>query len=96
MIYWLDKKGAELVASLESKPLNEFAWRKEPRWFQIEHDLAVNDFRLDLQEACRNSTDVTLEIWIPESEFWAYPDTVTYTYSGRCMPTCPACLNTQK
>jgi DNA-binding IclR family transcriptional regulator len=46
MIYWLDKRGAELVASLNATALQDLSWRKEPRWFQVEHDLAVNDFRL--------------------------------------------------
>jgi hypothetical protein len=52
MVYWLDRRGAEIVASLERSPLQEFAWRKEPRWFQVEHDLAITDFRLDLETAC--------------------------------------------
>jgi len=30
--------------------LGELGWRKEPRGFQVEHDLGVNDFRLDLIE----------------------------------------------
>ena len=83
MIYWLDRNGAEMVASFLGIPLNELGWRREPRWFQVEHDLAVNDFRLDLQEACQKDPDVTLRTWMPESEFWAYPDTVTYTYDDR-------------
>jgi len=78
MIYWLDRNGAELVASLNGTLLQEFNWRKEPRWFQVEHDLAVNDFRLDIEAACRASTAVSLETWIPESEFWSHPDQITY------------------
>jgi hypothetical protein len=78
MIYWLDRGGAEIVASLNGTPLQEFPWRREPRWFQVEHDLAVNDFRLDIEAACQAAKDVTLETWIPESEFWAHPDQVTY------------------
>lgn len=85
MIYWLDKRGAELVASLNSLSLYELGWRKEPRWFQVEHDLAVNDFRLDLQQACQQSDQVTLGSWVPESEFWAYPDILTYTANDRTI-----------
>lgn len=85
MIYWLDRRGAELVASLTGASLHESGWRKEPRWFQVEHDLAVNDFRLDLQEACAKDKSVSLESWIPESEFWAYPDKVTYKYNDQEM-----------
>lgn len=39
MVYWLDKRGAEVVASLNSMSLAELTWRKEPRWFQVDHDL---------------------------------------------------------
>jgi hypothetical protein len=83
MIYWLDKRGAEIVASLNSLSVNEFAWRKEPRWFQVDHDLAVNTFRLDMEQACRNDSNIQLQTWIPESEFWSYPDKVSYTYQDR-------------
>lgn len=83
MIYWLDKKGAELIASLSGTPLPEFYWRKEPRWFQLEHDLAVIDFRLNLIEACAQDDNIQLENWIPESEFWAYPDKVIYSFQNK-------------
>ena len=83
MIYWLARHGAEVVSSLTGTPLDEFQWRKKPRWFQVAHDLAVTDFRLDLREACLVTPDVTLLNWVPQSEFWAYPDRITYTYSGR-------------
>lgn len=85
MVYWLDKKGAELVASLEGTPLSDFTWRKEPRWFQVEHDLAVNDFRIDLEQACSEHPEVQLESWTSESEFWAYPDKIEYTYQEKKM-----------
>lgn len=83
MVYWLDQKGAECVASLSGTPIREFYWRKEPRWFQVEHDLAVNDFRLDMLAACSQASPAKLETWIPESEFWAFPDKVTYSLQGR-------------
>jgi hypothetical protein len=81
MIYWLDKRGAELVASLNGVALQDFTWRKEPRWFQVEHDLAVNDFRMNLEDACRTYQQAVLETWTPESEFWAYPDKIAYTFN---------------
>lgn len=85
MIYWLGKKGAEVVASLSSTTLEGFGWRKEPRWSQVEHDLAVNDFRLNLEEACKNHPKIRLETWIPESDFWAFPDKVDYPYGDRTL-----------
>jgi hypothetical protein len=86
MIYWLDKQGAEIVASKQGTPLGEFAWRKKPRWFQVDHDLAVNDFRLDILEACQKDYEINLDTWTPESEFWAYPDRIEYTYQDRRIP----------
>ncbi|MCB2160504.1 replication-relaxation family protein [bacterium] len=83
MIYWLDKGGAKIVSSLNGTPLNEFSWRKQPRWFQVEHDLAVNDFRLDMEQACKFDPDIELVTWTPESEFWAFPDKVSYSYQDR-------------
>jgi hypothetical protein len=85
MVYWLDRRGAEVLASLNGVPLQEYSWRKEPRWFQVEHDLAITDFRLDLEDACDDDQEVMLETWIPESEFWAYPDKVSYSYNGSQM-----------
>lgn len=83
MIYWLDKRGAQIVASLNGSTFNEFSWRKQPRWFQVEHDLAVNDFRLDIEQACKDDPEIHLGTWLPESEFWSYPDKVSYTYQGK-------------
>jgi hypothetical protein len=85
MICWLDKRGAELVASRQGLELKELGWREEPRWLQVEHDLAVVDFRLDLEEAVGATVDVGLETWVPESEFWAYPDRVAYEYHHQKM-----------
>jgi len=78
MVYWLGKRGATYVAGLQGLGLKEFPYRREPRWAQLAHDLAVNDFRLDVMEACQESSDFNLEQWIPEGEFWAYPDRVEY------------------
>ncbi len=78
MVYWLGKRGAAHVAGLHGQPRKEFRYRREPRWAQVTHDLAVNDFRLDVIEACEQSTDFSLEQWIPEGEFWAHPDRVEY------------------
>ena len=81
MIYCLDRRGAEHVAGLSGLSLREFAWRRAPRWSQVTHDLAVNDFRLDVMTACARHPGVTLEQWTPEGEFLAHPDTVAYTHT---------------
>jgi len=86
MVYWLDRRGAEIVASLQGTAYKAFSWRKLPSLFQVEHRLAVNDFRLDMLDACAIDPHVSLETWVPESEFLAYPDTITYKYQNRSVP----------
>ena len=49
-IYWLDRKGASLVAGLQGKSSAQLKWRRKPRFSQIEHDLRVNDFRIAVRE----------------------------------------------
>jgi hypothetical protein len=85
MIYWLTEKGAEIVADLEGQELDKFKWRCEPKR-TIVHDLAVNDFRIAVIKACKMQTHLILEQWIPESEFRAYPDEVSYSdASGKIL-----------
>ncbi|NLF79094.1 MAG: hypothetical protein GX573_25660 [Chloroflexi bacterium] len=83
MVYWLDRRGAEYVAGLSGSPVEAMGWRREPRWSQVEHDLAVNDFRLDVMEACARRPGFALEEWIPEGEFLARPDTVSVPRAER-------------
>lgn len=78
-IYWLGRKGASLLAGLQGQTLKQFRWRRQPRYSQIAHDLAVNDFRLDMAEAVTSSSFLTLREWQPEGEFLAQPDMVTYS-----------------
>jgi hypothetical protein len=78
MVYWLTERSAALVAGLHGQELDEFRWRRQPRWSMVEHDLAVNDFRLAIVEACGNVPGLELAEWQPAGEFWAYPDEVEY------------------
>ncbi|MFC1960018.1 replication-relaxation family protein [Chloroflexota bacterium] len=78
MVYWLARRGAAEVAGLAGEPAHMLKWRKQPRWSQVRHDLAVNDFRIAVTEACDRQPDLTLQEWIPEGVFWSYPDTVSY------------------
>ena len=79
MVYWLDERGADHVAGLSGITRKEFRFRREPKWSQLEHDLAVNDLRLAFMDACGTTPGFTLEEWIPQGEFWAQPDRVTFT-----------------
>lgn len=85
-VYWLDRKGAALVAGLSGKRPNQMKWRKGPRYSLIEHDLKVNDFRIALQDACRSENGNELNQWVPESEFSSQADRVSYeTAAGKKM-----------
>jgi hypothetical protein len=83
MIYWLDKKGAEIVASMNSLGSKELRWLKVPRWFQVEHDIAVNNFRILVKTTCANDNNIDLAEWTSEREFRSFPDKISYTYQDR-------------
>jgi hypothetical protein len=78
-IYWLGRKGAEIIAALHSQNLKHFRWRNSPRYSQIAHDLAVNNFRICVLEATEAEPTLSLREWQPEGEFLAQPDSVEYT-----------------
>lgn len=78
MIYWLARRGAAEVAGLAGEPANMFKWRRQPRWSQVRHDLAVNDMRITVAADCARHPHLTLQEWAPEGVFWSYPDTVHY------------------
>src|SRR5258708_6595550 len=51
-VYWLGKKGAELLAGKDGLTLNQFKWRHPmERWSQVEHDVEQNDVRLAVTTA---------------------------------------------
>lgn len=83
MIYWLDRVGEQLVAAMNNVTPAELKALKEPRWFQVEHDLAVNEFRIALSEACRAHAEIDLQTWVPEREFWRQPDRIEYELQGK-------------
>jgi hypothetical protein len=86
-IYWLDQRGAEVVAARQGITLAELPWRRKPRWSWIEHDLAVNDFRLHIRQACHSATQLQLRPWVPETDFLANPDTVRFTDENKVSHT---------
>ena len=58
-------------------------WMREPRWIQLEHDIAVVDFRLHLNEALRGLQTLTLSEWWPERVFRSDMDVVEFEAEGR-------------
>ncbi|HLF24768.1 MAG TPA: replication-relaxation family protein [Anaerolineae bacterium] len=53
-------------------------WRREPRWDQLAHDLAVVDVRMAVEKAVGIVPTLSLEAWVPESVFRVAPDVVEY------------------
>jgi len=51
-------------------------WQREPRWSQLGHDIALNDFRIAVEKAVKYWPSLELEEWIPESEFLSNMDVV--------------------
>jgi len=51
-------------------------WQREPRWSQLGHDIALNDFRIAVEKAVKYWPPLELEVWIPESEFLSNMDVV--------------------
>ncbi len=83
-VYWLGSKGAAVVAGLQGMTLRDFRWRQQPRLSQIDHNLAVTDFRLDVLQAVAAQPELSLVSWVSEGEFLSQPDTVTYqSLNGR-------------
>ncbi|MCL4247391.1 MAG: replication-relaxation family protein [Anaerolineae bacterium] len=78
-VYWLTKPGAEYIASLQGQSLADLHWRKpEARWSLVQHDIAVNDFRIAVTQAAAAHSELQLTEWIPSSIFWADHDTIEY------------------
>ena len=70
-IFYLDKKGAEIVAIEQHISMEELEWHAHQRvpkdYYYLRHFLAINDFRITLQLACQR-THSTLQLagFIPE------------------------------
>ena len=78
MIYWLDRLGAEQVANRLGVPFERFQWVKRPRWGQVAHDIAVNDFRIDVIQAVKQVSRLELGAWYSEGVFRRWKDAVTF------------------
>lgn len=78
MIYWLDELGAKAVASQQGAKFEQFQWVKHPRWGQVAHDIAVNDFRVDVLEAVQMIPQLELGTWYSEGVFRRWKDEVRF------------------
>lgn len=55
----------------------DIRWQREPRWSQLAHDIAVNDFRLTIEQATQHWPSLSLEEWIPEGKFLTNMDVIS-------------------
>jgi hypothetical protein len=58
-------------------------WVREPRWSLLRHDIAIVDFRLAVEKAVGELNFLSLEKWIPESEFRSNTDVISYKIKNR-------------
>jgi len=53
-------------------------WLREPRWIQLDHDLAVVDFRLLLENSLRENRSLRMSKWLNEYVFRSNMDVVEF------------------
>jgi hypothetical protein len=58
-------------------------WMREPRWIQLEHDIAVTDFRLSIKKGIAISPALSLVKWITDGTFRANMDVIEYEVKGK-------------
>ena len=60
-----------------------YRWLREPRWMQLEHDLAIIDFRLAVEKSLSSLPHLVLEDWIHERAFHSNMDVVEFETEDR-------------
>jgi hypothetical protein len=60
-----------------------FHWLREPRWMQLEHDLAIIDFRLAVDKSLRSFPHLAMEEWIHERAFHSNMDVIEFEIEDR-------------
>lgn len=61
----------------------DFRWVREPRWSLLQHDIAVVDFKLAVQNDIDGVPRFSLKNWLPESIFRSNMDIVVYKAKRR-------------
>ena len=57
-------------------------WQREPNWNNPLHDLLVNDFRLSITKSLHQLPSLSLETWMPESDFRAETDRIEFKFQA--------------
>ena len=77
--YWLTADGWRSVAEVNSAHHGQArGYRRSPKEAQFAHDIAINDFRILVTEACMYQPEYVLEQWRNSGEFLAYPESVEF------------------
>ena len=73
-MYWLDTRGAQIVAETIAKglPFKEFRWRDEPFESKVEHDVLLNEFRHIFEQAAALHSTISLDFWYGQYECLAH------------------------
>lgn len=58
-------------------------WLREPNWNQLAHDIAINDFRMQVQKAVSKLPSITMEPWQTEGTFRRDMDIISYEFENR-------------
>jgi hypothetical protein len=58
-------------------------WQREPRWSQLAHDIAVNDFRMAVEQSAELYPSVSLETWLTEGDFLTDTDRIDFSLVNR-------------
>ena len=53
-------------------------WVREPRWSILKHDIAVTDFKLEVEKSVGQIPSLVLGKWLTESEFRCNTDVITF------------------
>jgi hypothetical protein len=68
LVYWLDQRGAQLLAQVDDREVEELDWDpkgQDVRWFFLEHLLTTNNVRIAIFLAARNHK-FTIKEWIDD------------------------------
>ena len=58
-------------------------WTREPRWIQLEHDIAATDFRISVMNEVTQSHSLSLAKWITDGTFRTSMDIIEYGIAGK-------------
>jgi hypothetical protein len=57
-------------------------WMREPNWNNPLHDLLIGDLRVAILQSVQEASNLSLETWVPESEFRANPDRIEFKFTA--------------